>query len=863
MKLLEQILLKSKFVRKLLFFLQYLPAALAYSIERDRYERRYLKPSSEEPATRFGQLLKVKKGDRGAHFFFEAGDLDIEFLAPDLVRVHWLPELTPVPYGIAKQDWESVPTTLVTFADSPLDRGFFENRIQPHRWVGQGVPKRPGVGDLGGYQKAPVARSTPPTRTDLEQTQNSWVISSEAISILVGAYGDLTFYDAEGKIFREERPPQRQGDRWRHEAILKPEEHIYGLGERAAALNLRAPVGKGDRPPIYRMWNIDPGGRYAPGTDPLYICIPVYLGLHSGGSYLVFYENTFEANFMFAESATAEFAGGALRYYVAMGNPAQLLNRYTELTGRAPLPARWTLGYHQSRWGYRNLKRLRQEVNNFQAQQLPLSAVHLDIDCQADHRPFTIDPQRFPNLIPFMDELAAKGVKFVAINNPGVKRSRQSNLYLEGQVLNAFCTYPDGKLAMAPVWAGQMAFPDFTDPRVREWWSCQYAYLLKIGVDGFWNDMSEPAVLTLWGDPSLPKVAQHCFEGRGGDHREAHNLYGFLQARSAYESLRQHRPSDRPFIVSRAGWAGLQRYAWTWTGDSVSTWQAMHLTIATIIGLGISGIPFSGPDIGGYKGNPSAELYLRWFQMATFMMFYRTHSSSNNFPRNPWTFDEPYTRILRDFMTLRYRLLPYFYTLAWEATEHGNPPVRPLFWANPHRPNLWDIDDSFLLGDALLVCPVLGEGVQTRSAYLPPGDWYDFWTDRRLAGEQTVQLDAPLERLPLLVKAGSLLPMEQDQHLTLHLYPDGSQDYTATLYSDAGNGYGASRLDRFAVTTDGPHLDIRWKSEGDYEFPYDAVTLVVHGATVREAWIEGRAIAVSQQTIPCNNFRQMSLELDR
>lgn len=491
-----------------------------------------------------------------------------------------------------------------------------------------------------------------------------------------------------------------------------------------------------------------------------------------------------------------------MRYYFTSGSPAELLERYTELTGRSPLPPRWALGYHQSHWGYRTEEAIRAEAKAFQSHNLPLSAIHLDIDCQAGYRAFSIDPDRFPKLASFTQELAALGVRFIAINNPGIKYSRESNLFLEGRILEAFCKLPNEELVVAPVWPGWCVFPDFTNPTVRKWWSRQYEYLLDVGVAGFWHDMNEPAAFILWGDRSLPKVTQHFMEGRGGDHREAHNVYGLLEAQAGYTSLCQYRSHQRPFIVSRAGWAGLQRYAWTWTGDIECTWAALRQTVATVVGLGLSGIPYSGPDIGGFQGNPSPELYLRWFQMACFLTFCRTHSSNNVEHRTPWTYGEPYLSIIRQCLQLRYRLLPYFYTLSWEASQKGYPPVRPVFWSASDDAALWDIEDAFLLGDALLVCPIVEPGGRKRCITLPKGHWYHFWDDALLEGAQPVTLEAPLEQIPLLVKAGSILPMEEGEQLILHLYPplQGSSD--GCLYSDAGDGYGDWRLDRKFPRTD-------------------------------------------------------------
>ncbi|MFB2935330.1 TIM-barrel domain-containing protein [Aerosakkonemataceae cyanobacterium BLCC-F154] len=792
--------LNLKFVLKSLFFLQYVPQAFLYSIQRDRLERQYISQPKSQSLIKPGKLLQATATDRGVHFYFEEVELNIDFLTPDFVRVNWSPNLPPIPYAIAYNEWEKVDTKLA-------------------------------------------------------ETGDNWTISSNTLNIEVGVAGSLTFSNAKGEIIRSELPPQWDNQQWTHQAKLPAEEHIYGLGERAAKFNLR--TGK-----TYQIWNYDPGNIYRPGVDPMYICIPVYLGLHNLGSYLVFYENTFRGEFTFGEDAIAKFADGALRYYFALGEPQKLLERYTQLTGKAPLPAKWTLGYHQSRWGYRTERNVRQEINSFQNHNIPISAIHLDIDCQVGHRAFTIDPKRFPHLRSFIQELAALDIKCVAINNPGIKHSRHSNLFLEGQVLEAFCTYPNGELVVAPVWAGRTVFPDFTNPTVRAWWSHQFAYLLNVGIAGFWNDMSEPALFVTWGDPTMPKVAQHCLEGRGGDHREAHNVYGLLEAEAAFEGIRESRPNQRPFIVSRSGWAGLQRYAWTWTGDIVSTWEALRQTIATVLGLGLSGIAYSGPDIGGFLGNPTPELYVRWFQMASFFTFCRTHSSTSVEPRAPWSFGEPYLSIIRHFLELRYQLMPYFYTLAWETAQKGYPPVRPLFWYDWKDPLFWDREDGFYLGESLLIFPVLQDGVRSQTVSLPSGNWYHFWDDTFLESGNSYQLEAPLEKIPVLVREGSILPMEENDLLILHLYLPKSGESEGFIYSDAGDGYGDFRIDRFHLIRHEQHLQLTWKQEGNYPFPYANVQLTIHGASLQNASVDEQEIVTQGQSIQCQPFQQASLVFD-
>ncbi|MBD0334060.1 MAG: alpha-glucosidase [Cyanobacteria bacterium Co-bin13] len=805
MKLLRKLMLRVQALLRSLFFLQFLPASFLYAFQRDRNERRFAPPAAPAASTRPGQLQKAVPTERGAHFVFEQATLDLEFLTADLVCLTWQPGLLPVPYAIARQDWDVVTTTL-----KPSDTG--------------------------------------------------WTLTSEVLTVTVGPEGEVRLCSRNGNLLRQDNSPEWCGESWTHRTPLPPEAHIYGLGERITGLNLRAARDSQGQPKTFSLWNTDPANISEPGQDPLYITMPVYLGLHHQGSYLTFYENSFKGEMQFGEqAAVAQFSGGALRYYLAAGDPPQLLERFSELTGRAPLPPRWALGYHQSRWGYRTEATVRAEVELFQRYDLPISAVHLDIDCQVGHRSFTLDPDRFPNLCQFTRELREAGVRLVAINNPGIKHSRHSNLFLEGRVLNAFCTYPNGELVVAPVWPGQTVFPDFTNPQVRAWWSYQFAYLLDVGIAGFWNDMNEPVTFASWGETTLPLVTRHSLEGRGGNHREAHNLYGMLESRAAYESLCQHRPERRPFIVSRSGWVGMQRYAWTWTGDTLSTWEALRLTVGTVVGLGLSGVPFSGPDIGGFLGNPSAELYVRWFQMATFLAFYRTHCSIGVDPRAPWTYGEPTLSTIRYFLQLRYRLLPYLYTLAWEAAQQGHPPVRPLFWYSSDDPELWAIEDQFYLGKALLVCPVVQAELRSRPVHLPQGYWYDFWSDVCWEGGKTLPLEAPLERLPLLVKAGTVLPMAAAETLTLHLYPLPQGESQSQIYSDAGEGYGPSRLDRFRLTRQDSQLTLAWETSGDYPFPYQQVTLQVHGLALQKAWVDGQEVALREGQVDCGPFQQAHL----
>ena len=409
------------------------------------------------------------------------------------------------------------------------------------------------------------------------------------------------------------------------------------------------------------------------------------------------------------------FAGGILRRYLVVGEPAHLLDRYTELTGRPALPPRWALGYHQSRWGYKNDADVRAVTDGFAKLGIPLSAVHLDIDYMRGFRVFTVDPRRFPDLGRLSADAGVKGARVVTIVDAGVKIDPDYDVYREGRDQHRFCTDPNGHVAEGVVWPGRSAFPDFTDAATRSWWAGKYRTLTDAGVAGIWHDMNEPTSIALRGDPTLPLSTRHHFDGRGGDHAEGHNLYGLLMNRAGHEGLRQAREGSRPFIVSRSGWAGMQRYAWNWTGDVASTWQSMRQQVATVVGLGLSGVPYSGSDIGGFSGVPDDELYIRWMQMSVFMPYCRTHSVRGVPPREPWCFGDESRRIVAGWIRFRYRLLPYLYTLAHEASASGAPLIRPLWWSGPGVPTPGaatglDADDAFLLGDALLVAPVVGAG---------------------------------------------------------------------------------------------------------------------------------------------------------
>jgi alpha-glucosidase len=783
--------------------------ALRYTRRRDRLDQAYARLNPPAPFLGVGESLQSEAIAGGGKFKFSKAELEVTFLAPDLARISWKPGQEPPPYALAKTDW-------------------------------------------------------PEVELEFKAGQDTFSLRTDQLEVLVGSKGSLTFKDPSGKMLREELPPERTENgveervQWRQSTYLQTGEAIYGLGEQAAHLNRRGGS--------FRMWNTDPGGSYGLGQNPLYLNIPSYLSLHSQGSYLIFYENSFPATFDFGLGDTCQvhFEGGMLRYYLIPGPPELALERFTELTGRPPLPPRWALGYHQSRWGYKNEADIRQVAQGFQVHDLPLSAIHLDIDYMDGYRVFTVDRDRFPDLAQLAQDLEAQGIKTVTILDPGVKVDPKYFLYQEGKQGDHFCKLPDDKELEGLVWPGWSVYPDFTHPATRSWWGRQYPRLLDQGVAGIWHDMNEPTSFAAWGDMTIPLNTRHDLDGARGDHRQAHNLYGLLMNRAGYEALRSLRPQRRPWLISRSGWAGLQRYAWNWTGDIESTWEALRMTIPTLLGQGLSGLVFSGPDIGGFSGKPSTELYLRWFQMAAFLPFFRTHSAIGIPAREPWTFGEPILGILREFLKLRQRILPYYYTLAWVASQSGIPPLRPVWWADPQDQALWSVDDAFLLGDSLLIAPILEEGASQRTLQLPNGRWYSFWDETVLEGPGEVHLEASLERIPVLVRAGSLLPLQAGAELALHIYPPAASSGGGLLYSDAGDGYGDYRLDQLSLRQSGQALTLSKETRGDYRLPEQGFRLILHGKEAKGVVVDGQALPAGAglKEISLAEFEQVVFELN-
>jgi alpha-glucosidase len=641
-------------------------------------------------------------------------------------------------------------------------------------------------------------------------SETTLITASLQITLHHAPFG-ITFADREGRVLDQDETTL--GTSWAGERVqvakrLDDTTAIYGLGEKNGRLNKRGWCNGGYS---YAMWATDTF-LYDQSTDPLYVSVPFYLGMREGRSYGIFFDNTHRSFFDIGRQRRGVLSfgveGGELDYYFINGpHPRDAVARYTQLTGRTPLPPRWALGYHQSRWSYYPESRVRKLAADFRQKKVPGEVLWLDVHHLDGYAPFTWDEERFPDPKKLISDLRANGFRVVPIVDPHIKVEPGHAPYDSGLAGDHFVKLADGTVYEAPVWPSnaekkprQSVFPDFTRDSTRKWWGTLFKDLTEAGVAGIWNDMNEPAVfVSPW--KTFPPDAMHDNAGEPVGHNAVHNVYGMLNSRATHEGLRHLRPDTRPFVLTRASFAGGQRYAAVWTGDNSSDWSHLQQSIPMLLGLGLSGFSFVGADIGGFAQVATAELFTRWLQAGVFYPFMRAHTEINTPDQEPWAYGERHEAINRRAIELRYELLPHFYSVMAESCAEGLPALRPLFFEFPEDPNAADVDDVFLFGRDLLAAPVIRPEQTSRNTYLPPGDWCDFWTGQILKGSQRHFFQVTLESIPVFVRAGGLVfrqPVVQHtgemagQPLIVAAYP-GAVAGEATFYEDDGETFAFER----------------------------------------------------------------------
>ena len=588
------------------------------------------------------------------------------------------------------------------------------------------------------------------------------------------------------------------------------DEHFYGLGEKAARLDKR----RG----FFVNWNSDTPG-YVDGRDPIYQTIPFYLGLQNGEAYGIFFDNSYRSYFDFGRLSQERIwfgaEGGELNYYFFYGpSIKKILSRYADLTGHMPLMPLWALGVQQCRYSYYPDSMVEEVVRQYRERDLPLDVIYLDIHYMNGYRVFTFDPKRFPNPKALTDRLSKQGVKVVVIVDPGVKyqppaeRARPINtvrpelqpqeqryyVFESGVSANVFQHRKSGQLFISKVWPGESVFVDFTRSDARKWWGDLHRAYTDNGIAGIWNDMNEPADFIDQTGGNQRDVISYD-EGENTTHAKNRNVFGLLMARATYEGLSRLQPDRRPFVVTRAAYAGIQRYSTMWTGDTNSTWESLALNVPMFTTLGLSGEPFVGSDVGGFIGRANGEFLVRSYQIGFLAPFFRNHHAIDGYDQEPWRFGKYYEDIIRKYLKLRYQLLPFLYTTLEEAHRTGVPLFRPLMLNYQDDPNTYNLDDQFMIGDDLLVAPIVKPDVTSRLVYLPKGVWYDFWTNKKYAGGTMIRAEAPLETVPMFVRGGAIIPMAPEMKyvgekpvdpISFAVYPDEKGLASATLYEDDG-----------------------------------------------------------------------------
>ena len=690
---------------------------------------------------------------------------------------------------------------------------------------------------------------------------------------------ELTVRDTKGAIIqRDARPIRFDGNAFRIYKSMPIDEHYFGLGDKTGPLDRRDQA--------FSLWNTD-AYRFQESTDPIYKSIPYFMTYRAGSAAGVLLDNTWRTSFDFGKETKNAYSFGAadgpVDYYVFYGpTPKQVVEAYAWLTGTPPLPPLWSLGFHQSRYSYMSQERVLEIANRLRADRIPSDAIYLDIDFQEKNRPFTINSTAFPDFKKMVAELKAKDFHLVTITDLHIANLPASNYrpYASGIAGDHFVKSPDGSVYVGSVWPGPSVFPDFTRQQTRAWWGTLYQGLRQDGVDGFWNDMNEPSIFKTptktMPENVLHRIDEPGFKQRTATHAEIHNVYGMENSRATFEGLKVLDPNTRPFVLTRATYAGGQRYGVTWTGDNSSSWNHLRMATPMLENLGLSGFAFSGADVGGFAGSPSTELLTRWLEIAAFYPIDRDHTEKGTADQEPWAGGPKQEAIRRRFIEARYRLMPYLYTLAEEASRTGLPIMRPLFLEYPdaasdHHP--LDIDNAasseFLVGrDLLIAPPPYPDELDSYTVEFPSLGWYDFWSGERVPDPVhsaadisptaipeaqpplTLSVHPELAQLPVYVHAGTILPMAPvvqstnetpDGPLILRVYQ--GDPCTGEIYQDDGKSY--SYLDgaylRIKVTCrqteEGLRIEIG-AHEGSYPAWWKRLRIEIYGWRPRSGELE-------------------------
>ncbi len=700
--------------------------------------------------------------------------------------------------------------------------------------------------DEPSYAVAPDYVPAEPEVKERDEEEGIKVLETALMRIRIHT-GELKvdFYDLETDepLLLDENGYGREHKDWTGDAKiwmrkrLQETEYFFGLGDKPCALNLR-----GKR---FSMWGADHYD-FHEESDPLYKNIPFFISMREGKAYGLLFDNTARTYFDFGHTEesilTFGSSGGLMSYFFFYDRrPLDIISAYTRLTGLPELPPLWSLGYHQSKWSYYPDRVVMNLIGRFRDLAIPCDVIHLDHHYMVGKEGFTWDERNFPDPAGLINNLEEQGIKTVVIINPGVKIDAEHPVWQEGFANNYFCRRAEGNLLTEEVWPGLCNFPDFTAPRVRNWWAGLFKHDIgELGIRGLWNDMNEPVVFP---DRTFPMDTRHEYDGMPCAHEKAHNIYGQCMVEASKEGMKRHAPHRRPFLLSRSCYAGLQRHAATWTGDNRSNWEHLKLANFQCQRLAASGISFAGSDAGGFLDHPTPELFCRWIQMAAFHGFFRNHSSGEFGGQEPWVFGQAATAYAKAAIEGRYKLLPYIYTQFRLYSVTGMPVLRSLALQHFENPDTYWRGAEFFFGEHLYIIPIHEPQEGGRFIYIPEGVWYSYNDDSLMADTgKDMWVDCPLAYLPVYVRGGAVIPRWPVQQyvgemacppLSLDIWWAPNVVVESALYEDAGDGYGY--LDgecaehRFTYKSGADSLELIWTCQGDADAYHESAEVALHG----------------------------------
>ncbi|MGV1066170.1 glycoside hydrolase family 31 protein [Clostridium perfringens] len=601
---------------------------------------------------------------------------------------------------------------------------------------------------------------------------------------------EISFKDLDGNIINEDFQPSFKDEKG-NVYISKVNDCLayYGLGEKGGDLNKKGCYTEN--------FNTDD-----PETDDdsitYYKTIPFYVALKEEATYGIFFDNSFRSYFdMGKERGDRIFfgaIGGQIQYYFIPGeNIKEVVKNYTALTGRMEMPPLWSLGYQQCRFSYFSQEEVRELVKTFEEKDIPLDVVYLDIDYMDGFRVMTFKTPNFDDAAGLINDLKEKGIRTITIIDPGVKVDEEYDVFKRGKEGNHFTKKLDGQIFIGAVWPGDSAFPDFSNKDCREWWKSELKkFISEHGMDGIWNDMNEPCVFNN-DHKTMLETCLHNSDNGVIEHKEFHNRYGFEMSRCSKEAQEELYPNERGFSMTRATYAGGQRYSSVWTGDNMSLWSQMRMSISMNANLGISGFSFVGNDVSGFGLDSSEELFIRWMEMGPFIPIFRNHSNMYTRRQEPWAFGPKAEKIAKKSIELRYELLPYIYDLYYISHKEGLPIFRPMIMEYEKDMNLLNMREQFMLGENMIVAPVLYEGERSKTVYLPKGSWFNYFTREKLQGGKWCKLPCELDEILVFVKEGSIIPTynkkfrnvkERPKNILLKVFGENAKGFH---YNDDGH----------------------------------------------------------------------------